>query len=296
MRQRFLPGGGHATTGENLGMRKVEAPTLTIEPSTGWVGIDVGEIWRYRELLAIFAWRDVKVRYSQTVLGALWVWGQPLVAMAIFTFVFSYIARIPSQGDMPYSLFVFSGLLPWTFFAASVQSAGNSLVGNASLLSKVYFPRVLIPMAAVAVAGVDLGVTCLLLGAMALWFSVVPGVSLVALPVVVAIAAALSLGIGLFFAALNVEYRDVRVVVPFVVQIWMYGTPVVYPQSALPERVRSLVALNPMTGVVEAFRASTLGLPLPWAELAISAAWAVTLLISGMLYFRRMERRFADLV
>ena len=269
-------------------------PHLVIRPGGGWRAPDLREIWAYRELLVIFAWRDLKVRYRQTVLGAIWVIGQPLLGMIIFTFLFNRVARIETA--LPYSVFVLSGLLIWNFFSGVVQHAGNSLIGSAFLISKVYFPRLAVPLSTVAVQLVDLGVSGLLLAAVMIWYRVVPALSILLLPLAILLALVFALGIGLWIAALNVQYRDIRVVIPFVLQLAMYATPVVYPLERLPEKYRALAVLNPLTGMVEAFRASLFGTPLALQHVAVSAAVALAVLVSGVFYFRRMERLFADVL
>jgi lipopolysaccharide transport system permease protein len=269
-------------------------PHLVIRPGGGWRAPDLRELWAYRELLVIFAWRDLKVRYRQTVLGAIWVIGQPLLGMIIFTFLFNRVAKIETA--LPYSVFVLSGLLVWNFFSGVVQHAGNSLIGSAFLISKVYFPRLAVPLSTVAVQLVDLGVSGLLLAAMMIWYRVAPGLSILLLPLAVLLALVFALGIGLWIAALNVQYRDIRVVIPFILQLGMYATPVVYPLERLPEKYRAIAVLNPLTGMVEAFRAALFGTPVDLRIVAISAVVALAVLVSGLFYFRRMERLFADVL
>jgi len=273
-----------------------EPAVLVLAPSRGLRPLELAELWRCRELLYVLAWRDLKVRYRQTLLGVLWVTLQPALNMALYTFLFNRLARFEASGGVPYAVFVLLGLLPWGFFVAGVQGAGNSLLGSAHLISKVYFPRLLVPTAAVLVALVDLLVAGLLVVALMGYYGLPPAPSLLWLPLVVLVAVALAAGLGFWLSALNVEYRDVRVLTPFLLQLGMYLTPVVYPLHVLPERVRRLVTLNPMTGVVEAFRACLLGGPLPWAMLSWSAAASALLLLGGALYFRRMERVFADVI
>lgn len=268
---------------------------VEIAPSTGWSGVDFREIWAYRELLYILVWRDLKVRYRQTLLGAVWVMGQPLLTMLIFTLVFNRLARIDS-GAIPYTVFVLSGLLPWTFFATGVQGAASSLVGNANLISKVYFPRLLIPAAGVAGSLVDFLVAGVVLAGMLVWHQILPSANVMFLPLAILLATAITLGLGLLLAALNVKYRDVRVMIPFVLQLWMFATPVVYPQSLLPEPWKSLAFLNPLVGVVEGFRWCLFGGELPGLALLATLVAGLVLLSSGMLLFRRMERSFVDIV
>lgn len=268
--------------------------TLVIQPTSGWRAIDLGELWAYRELLLIFAWRDLKVRYRQTLLGALWVMGQPLVTMLIFTLLFSRIARLPSATGVPYPLFVLAGVLLWNFISGAIQRSGNSLLGATHLISKVYFPRLVIPLSNVITDTVDLVVSALLLIPLMLWYGVYPGFAILLAPLVVLLAGILAVGAGLWLAALNVEYRDIRVIIPWVLQIAMYIAPVVYPLSAVPERYRWLAILNPATGLIEAFRATLFGTSFELLPLLWSVAAAGLLFVSGALYFRRMERLFAD--
>jgi len=269
---------------------------LVIQATRGWRSIDVREIWTYRDLLLIFAARDVKVRYRQTFLGALWVMGQPLVTMLIFTLLFSRVARLRADTGTPYPLFVLGGVILWNFLSGAIQRSGNSLLGASHLISKVYFPRLVVPLSNIVTDLADFGVSALLLIPMMLWYRVAPGPTLLLMPLVVLIASAFALGVGLWVAALNIEYRDVRVIIPFILQIAMYVTPVVYPLTALPERYRQLAVWNPATGLVEAFRATLYGTPLPGLPLLWSIVASLLLLVSGAYYFRRMERLFADIL
>jgi len=273
-----------------------QQPVLVIRPSLGWRALDLRELWSYRELLGIFVWRDLKVRYRQTVLGALWIVGQPLLSMILFTLLFHRVAHFQAEGGTPYPLFVLSGVLIWNLVANGIQRAGNSLIGSSFLISKVYFPRLIIPLSNVMTEVVDFGVAALLLAALMIWYRALPGLTVLLLPVVVLLACVTALGAGLWIAALNIEYRDIRVAVPFVFQLGMYVTPIVYPLTAIPARWRWLAVANPMTGIVQTFRASLLDLPVPGIALAWSAAAALLLLISGGFYFRRVERRFADIL
>lgn len=270
--------------------------TLVLQPTRGWRSINLGEIWAYRELLLIFAWRDLKVRYRQTLLGALWVMGQPLVTMVIFTLLFNRVAKLGTGTTVPYPLFVLSGTLIWNFASGAINRAGSSLIGASYLISKVYFPRLVVPLSNVVTDVVDFGVAALLLIPLMIWYGAAPGPEIILAPVVVLLAGALALGAGLWVAALNIEYRDLRIVIPWVLQIAMYVTPVVYPLAALPERYRTLAKVNPMTGIVEAFRATLFGTPVELAPVVWSAAAGVVLLFSGAFYFRRVERRFADIL
>lgn len=269
---------------------------VVIEPSRGWVSLKLSEVWHYRELLYFLVWRDVKVRYKQTALGATWAILQPLLTMVIFTLFFGRLAKIPSDG-VPYSLFAFTALVPWTFFSTGLSQASNSLIGSSHLITKVYFPRLIVPMAAVFAALVDFALAFLVLLAMLLARGFVPGAAVVFLPVFLLLALVTALGVGLWLSALNVQFRDVRYVVPFLLQIWMLATPIVYPSSLLPEPWRTLNGINPLVGVVDGFRWSLLGSSsAPGFAVLVSVLVAVALLISGALYFRRMERTFADLV
>lgn len=275
-------------------MSDARRPVVEIGPSSGWRAIDLTEIFQFRELLGVMVWRDLKVRYRQTFLGVLWVVGQPLLTMLIFSVLFGRVAKLRPDRDVPYSLFVMAALVLWNFFAAALVGASNSLIGSSHLISKVYFPRMIIPASAVLGATADLVVTLLLVLGMGLWSGTLGGVSLALLPVPVMIAGMLAFGGGLWLSSLNIEYRDIRVIVPFVMQIWMYATPVVYPIAVLPPAYRWIVGLNPMTPLIEAFRSSLMGGPMPWSGLFMAAGWALALVISGAFYFRRMERQFAD--
>jgi lipopolysaccharide transport system permease protein len=271
-------------------------PEITIGPSKGWVSLQLHELWEYRELLYFLIWRDVKVRYKQTALGAAWAVIQPFFAMLVFSVFFGKLAHIPSDG-VPYSVFAYCALVPWTSFANGLNQATQSMVGSANLIKKVYFPRLAIPLAAVLSEFVDFALAFMVLIAMMLYYGIAPGRNVLWLPVFLLLAMATSLGVGLWFSALNVEYRDVRYVVPFVIQFWMFLTPIVYPSSLLPKPWRTLYALNPMVGVVEGFRWALLGTrTAPQPLLAASVSAALVILIGGAFYFRRMEKRFADIV
>lgn len=270
-------------------------PVIRIEPSRGWVGLKLRELWEYRELLYFLIWRDIKVRYKQTVLGAAWAIIQPVMTMVVFSIFFGRLAGIPSDG-IPYPLFSFAALVPWTFFANGLTQSSNSLVGSGHLITKVYFPRLIIPISAVTSGILDFAIAFVVLIGMALYYGVHPGWGLLALPLLVLLAFVTALGVGLWLSALNVEYRDVRYVVPFMTQFWMYATPIAYPSSLLPGRWRVLYGINPMVGVVEGFRWALIGTNPPGAMIYVSAATAIVLLLGGAFYFRRMERTFADIV
>jgi lipopolysaccharide transport system permease protein len=275
-----------------------EAPLTVIEARPGWHFVDLRELWRYRELLFFLAWRDVKVRYKQTVLGAAWALVQPLATMGAFALFLGRVASAPDAA-MPYPLFVFTGLLPWTFFAAAVASAGNSVVTNQALVTKVYFPRLLVPVSALGAPVLDFAVSCLLLLALMAFYGVAPGWGLLVAPAVVLVLAAFALGLGLVLAALTVSYRDFRALVPLLLQLWMFMTPAIYLQQDLSifgPRQQAVLPLNPLHGVVVNFRAATAGGPFEWGSLGVTACWALAALVGGGLYFRRVERGFADVI
>jgi lipopolysaccharide transport system permease protein len=270
-------------------------PLFSIVPTSGWVGLNLGELWAYRELLYFLTWRDIQVRYKQTVLGIAWAILQPIVSMVVFTLLFRKLANIPSDG-IPYPIFAYAGLLPWTFVSTAVSSAGDSLVGNAALVTKVYFPRLVIPCAAVCAALVDFALASVVLIAMMLWYREPPHVQGLLLLPLAAVAALLAAAVGMCVSALNVKYRDVRYALPFLIQVWMFATPIVYPLSIVPPRWRWLLALNPLTGVVEGFRSALFGRSVDWTITAAAAAIALAGLAYAAYAFRRMEREFADVV
>ncbi len=277
-------------------MTEESLPVIEIAPTSGWRALDLREIWQYRELLQILTWRDIKVRYRQTLLGVIWVVAQPLMTMIIFTLLFNRVAKITADHGLPYSLFVMAALVPWTFFSTAVTGSGNSLIGSAHLISKVYFPRMIIPASSVLAGLVDMAVTLGLVLVMYVWYSVPLSWSLLIVPLPIVVTAVRAFGFGLWLSALNVEYRDVRVVIPFVLQMWMYATPVVYPLKALPLKYHWIVRVNPVTGIVDAFRACLLGQPLPWTSLGYAAVFGLVVMITGAFYFRRVERLFADVL
>lgn len=271
-------------------------PVWRIEPSRGWVSLKLHELWEYRELLYFLTWRDIKVRYKQTVLGVAWALIQPLFTMLVFYFSFSKLAKIPSDG-LPYPLFCYAALVPWSFFSNGLTQSSNSLVGSANLITKVYFPRLTIPLATVLSGVIDFLLAFGLLVVMMLWYGVAPSWKIVFFPLFVLLALVTSLGVGLWLSALNVEFRDVRYVVPFITQFWMLATPIAYPSSLLNEPWRTVYGLNPMTGVVEGFRWALLGTPnSPGPLLLVSWLAALLILLGGAFYFKRMERTFADIV
>jgi lipopolysaccharide transport system permease protein len=278
-------------------MMKTAAQNLIIiEPKKGWTTIDLKEIWKYRELLYFLTKRDIKVRYKQTVLGGLWAIIQPFFTMVVFTLFFGRLAKVPSDG-IPYPIFVYAGILPWTYFANALSASGNSLVGSANLITKVYFPRLIIPASASLAGLIDFFIAMILLGVLMIYYQFIPGISVVLFPVLVGLTFLCAVGVGLWLSALNVQYRDIRYAIPFVIQLWMFVSPVIYPVSMVGEKYQWLLALNPMGGVITAFRASLLGhQPIDWFLLGISAAIILFLFLSGMYYFRKMEKTFADVV
>ncbi len=271
-------------------------PVLVIEPGRGWAVLDLRELWHYRELLYFLVWRDVKVRYKQTVLGASWAIIQPLFSMVIFSVVFGRLAGIGSDG-VPYPVFSFAALVPWTFFSNGLIQASNSLVNSQNLIKKVYFPRLVLPMAAVSAGLVDFAIAFLVLLGMMFFYGIVPTANVVWIPALLLLAFVTALGVSLWFAALNVRYRDVAYMTPFVVQVWLFATPIAYPSSLLPESWRMLYGLNPMVGVVEGFRWCLLGTAIvPGPIVSASAVAAIVILVGGAYYFRSLERDFADVV
>jgi lipopolysaccharide transport system permease protein len=275
--------------------RDTEIPTLIIRPPKKWVPIDFHEIWAYRELLSAFVRRDVKIRYKQTALGFLWAVIQPLFMMVIFTIFFGGLAKIPSDG-VPYPLFSFAALLPWTLFAEGITRSTMSMVSNANIMTKVYFPRLIMPIAGILSPFVDFAVSFLILIAIMAFYGFVPTPNVVFLPLFILLALATSLGVGLWLSALNVKYRDFQYTIPFIIQFWMFASPVVYPASLLPDPVRFLYGLNPMAGVIEGFRWALLGTGMPGAMMLVSVGMVIVLLITGIFYFRRMEQYYADIV
>ena len=270
-------------------------PFVAIRPSGKWVGLDLRSLWSYRELLYFLTLRDVKVRYKQTLLGAAWAIIQPLFAMAIFTLFFGRLAGVPSDG-IPYPIFAYAGLLPWMFFSNAVTNSGNSLVGSANLITKVYFPRMIIPAAAVGAGLIDFAIALLILVGLMVYYSVPATWNLMMFPVLVALTMLLALGVGMLMSGLNVKYRDVRHALPFLIQLWMFATPIVYPASLVPAKWRLLYAVNPLTGIIEGYRCSLFGTKFDWASLATSAVITLAVLVYSAYSFRRMEKSFADVV
>jgi lipopolysaccharide transport system permease protein len=271
-------------------------PVTRIRPSQGWVSLGLGELWEYRELLYFLTWRDIKVRYKQTVLGAAWAIIQPFFTMVVFSLFFGRLAGIPSDG-IPYPLFAYTALVPWSFFAGGLNNSANSLVGNANLLKKVYFPRLAIPLSTVLAGVIDFVLAFVVLLGMLLFYGMVPTLNIVWLPLLVLLALVTALGVGLWLSALNVQFRDVRYTIPFLTQFWLFATPIAYPSTLLAEPWRTLYGINPMVGVVEGFRWALLGTATaPGLMILVSALAALGLLVSGAYYFRRMEKSFADVV
>jgi len=270
-------------------------PTFSIDPPTRWTSIGFRELWDYRELLYFLTLRDVKVRYKQTALGAAWAVIQPVFMMVVFSLFFGRLAGIKSDG-IPYPIFTFCALLPWQLFAHALTESSNSLVANERLITKVYFPRLVVPMAAVLGGLVDFAVAFVILLGMMFYYGIVPTWAIVTLPGFILLAIMTALGVGLWLSALNVQYRDVRYTINFLIQFWLFATPVAYPSSIVPARWRALYGLNPMAGVVEGFRWALLGNKPPGAMLAVSVAVVIVILVGGLYYFRRMEQQFADVV
>jgi lipopolysaccharide transport system permease protein len=273
-----------------------DIPPIRIEARQGWVSLKLREVWEYRELLFFLTWRNIQVRYKQTALGVTWAIIQPLFTMAVFSLFFGRLAKVPSDG-IPYPIFAFAALVPWTFFSNGLSQSSNSLVGNSNLIKKVYFPRLTIPVSTVLSGVVDFMLAFVMVLGMMFYYRIVPTANVLWIPLLLLLALVTSLGVGLWLSALNVQYRDVQHAVPFLTQFWMFSTPIAYPSSLLSEPWRTLYALNPMVGVVEGFRWALLGTqPAPGAILIASSLVAVLILVGGAFYFRRMEKTFADVI
>jgi len=276
--------------------RKKELETIVLRPSRGWSRLNLFDLWLYRELIFFLTWRDLKVRYKQTVLGAAWAILQPLLSMVVFTFFFGNLLEVDSEG-VPYQIFSYTGLLPWGLFSKALADAGRSLVTNRNMLTKVYFPRLVIPISSVLSGVVDFLIAFIVLLCLMVYFGLTPTAASWALPLLLMLTLVTALGVGLWLSALNVMYRDVGYALPFLTQIWFYITPIVYSSSELPENLRLVYALNPMVGVVDGFRWALLGTGAdPGLALLVSISVSVVILIGGLFYFRRMERIFADMV
>jgi lipopolysaccharide transport system permease protein len=270
-------------------------PLVVIQPSKKWNLLSLKDIWAYRELLFFLTWRDVKVRYKQTALGAAWAILQPLFMMVIFTIFFGRLAGVGSSG-IPYPLFALAGLVPWTFFANAITASGNSLVGSAHLITKVYFPRLIVPAAAMLAGLVDFLLAFLLLCILMLYYGVTLTVQILFLPVLVLMTALFSLGVGTWMSALNVKYRDVRFALPFLIQLWLFVSSVILPSSSIPPKWRWLLNLNPMSGIIEGYRSALFGLPFDWPALSIAAVLTLLVLLYAIYAFSRVERSFADII
>jgi lipopolysaccharide transport system permease protein len=271
-------------------------PTVVIQPRKSLFALDLKAVWEYRELLYFLVWRDLKIRYRQTLIGVGWVVLQPLITMVVFTIIFRRVAQIPSDG-IPYPIIVFSALLPWNLFAHSLTRGTGSVVMNAQLVSKIYFPRLILPISGVLSPLVDFAIGFAILGGMMIWYGTVPHWGIVALPFLLLLATCTSLAVGLWLSALNVRYRDVGHAVPFLTQVWMFASPVAYPISVVPEQWRLIYSFNPMVGVIEGFRWALLGKESPdFVAMAVSAVMVFVVLLPGLVYFRYTERTFADVV
>jgi lipopolysaccharide transport system permease protein len=269
---------------------------IAIEPSRGWVSLKLGELWQYRELLLFLVWRDFKVRYKQASLGVAWAMLQPLMTMVIFSVIFGELARLPSEG-IPYPVFSYAALLPWQLFSGALTRSGSSLVGNATLLTKVYFPRLIIPLSATIGGLVDFGISFLVLLGLMFYYKIVPGWAILWVPLLIVFTLVTALSVGLWLSALNVEYRDVQHVIPFIIQAWMYASPVAYSAELIPSGPwRFVYGVNPVAGVIQSFRWALLGAKPPGELMLVSVGVVVVLLITGLYYFRRMEKVFADVV
>jgi len=269
---------------------------IRIAPSKGWVALQLKELWAYRELLYFLIWRDVKVRYKQTALGAAWAIMQPVFTMIVFSLFFGRLGKIPSDG-VPYPIFCYAALVPWTFFAQGLSQASNSLVGSGNLIKKVYFPRLSLPISAVICGLIDFALAFIVLLGMMLYYGILPTVNVIWLPLLILLTLITSLGVSLWLSALNVQFRDVRHALPFLTQLWLFATPIAYPSSLLSEPWRTLYSINPMAGVVEGFRWALLGTETaPGPMMIVSTLTALALVVSGTFYFRRLEKTFADVI
>jgi lipopolysaccharide transport system permease protein len=274
---------------------EVPAYTVVIRPSRGWVPINLKDLWAYRELLYFLTWREIKVRYKQTILGFAWALIQPLFMMIVFTLFFGTLAKVPSEG-IPYPLFNYAALLPWTLFAEGINRSSNSLVGSVNLVQKVYFPRLIMPFSGILSPIVDFAIAFIILIGMMFYFGYAPTIYILWLPAFIVLALMAALGVGLWLSAVNVKYRDVRYVIPFLIQLWLFASPVVYSSNLLPERFQIIYGINPMAGVIEGFRWALLGTEPPSALIGVSVGIVVVILISGAYYFRRSEKTFADVI
>ena len=275
---------------------KAEIPTIVIRPTKGWSFLDLRDLWIYRELVYFLTWRDVIVRYKQTLLGASWAILQPFMTMVVFSIFFGGLAKVPSD-NVPYPIFTYTALVPWGLFSNALLEASRSLVHNSSLITKVYFPRVILPLASVLAGVVDFFLAFIVLIGMMFFYHIAPNANIWVLPLLLLLAVTTALGVGLWLAALNVLYRDINYIVPFLTQIWLFITPIAYPASMIPDKWRLVYSINPMTGVVEGFRWALLGtVAAPWSLIGISAVVSLVVLITGLFFFRHTEKLFADLV
>jgi lipopolysaccharide transport system permease protein len=273
-----------------------EFPVIILKPSGGWASVKLRELWEYRELLYFLTWRDVKVRYTQALLGVGWALIQPLMTMVIFSVIFGHLAKLPSEG-VPYPIFSLAALLPWQLFSGALTRAGTSLIGNAHLLTKVYFPRLIIPLSAIAAGLVDFGISFVVLLGLIFYYAIVPTWTILWLPLLVVFVLLTALGVGLWLSALNVQYRDVQHMIPFLVQVWMFASPVAYSAQLIPKGIwRVLYGLNPMAGVIQGFRWALLNGDPPGELMLLSVVIVMILLVTGLFFFKRMERTFADIV
>jgi lipopolysaccharide transport system permease protein len=285
---------GNVMESPSAGYREDEESVIRIEPTHGWVSLELRELWEYRELFYFLIWRDIKVRYKQTVLGAAWAIIQPLFTMVIFSIFFGRLAKMPSDG-IPYPIFSFAALIPWTFFANGLTKASGSLVSNSNLIKKVYFPRLAVPISNVLSGILDFVLSFMMLIGMMFYFGISPTINIVWLPFLLLLATVTSLGVSLWLSALNIQFRDVQYTLPFLTQVWLFATPIAYPSSLLSEPWRTVYGINPMVGVVEGFRWALLGTnTAPGTIVAVSSLVAFSLLISGAFHFRRLEKTFAD--
>ena len=273
----------------------ISAPITVTRPLRGWVPINLGDLWKYRELLYFLTWRDIKVRYKQTALGFAWAIIQPFMMMIVFTLFFGTLAKVPSEG-IPYPLFNYAALLPWTLFAEGIHRSSMSMVQDANLVRKIYFPRLIMPLSGILSPLVDFAIAFTILIGMMFFYGYAPTVNVLWLPAFIILALLAALGVGLWLSAINVKYRDVRYVIPFLIQLWLFASPVVYSSSLLPERFQIIYGINPMAGVIEGFRWTLLGTESPGSLIAISVIVVIVILISGAFYFRRSEKIFADVV
>ena len=281
---------------DSLSLSREKAPLVLIKPSHGWVSLKLRELWEYRGLLYFFTWRNIKIRYKQTVLGAAWAIIQPFFTMVIFSIFFGKLAKVPSDG-IPYPIFAYAALVPWHFFANGITQSSSSMVTSGNLIKKVYFPRMIVPLSAVLSGAVDFVLAFVVLVAMMVFYGIYPTANVVWLPLLLLLAFVASLGVGFWFSALNVQFRDVRHATPFIVQFWLFATPIAYASSLLEGPLRTVYAINPMVGVVEGFRWALLGTETaPGPMIIVSSLVAVALLIGGAFYFRRLERTFADVI